>query len=329
MCNTINNQEKDSSKLLLILIVVVVCIIIVSWVGIDYFISCNEERGQFGDKFGSVNALFSGLAFAGLIYTITLQRKELGLQRVELSLTRKEMADQTHEFEEQNKTLHRQRFENTFFQMMSLQQEIVKGLAFEYYGTETLGQNNDGIDINKSIIISVRGRDVFTHLYDKMRLFIHLEGDAIYNGRSLREAMGGKGYVMMDGIFSKHIPPSSYVEIELNWLFMYSVTDYASYFDHYFRHLYRIVKFVDESLLFAGSFDDKYQYVSMVRAQLSRYELVWLFYNGLSNNGKDKFKPLIEKYSLLKNLRIELLAVKEHKSLYAPSAFEKTLPQTY
>jgi len=50
------------------------------------------ERGQFGDLFGSVNALFSGLAFAGLIYAILLQRHELALQRTELKLQRQEMA---------------------------------------------------------------------------------------------------------------------------------------------------------------------------------------------------------------------------------------------
>ena len=40
-----------------------------------FFISKSEERGQFGDMFGAVNALFSGLAFAGLILTLILQRK--------------------------------------------------------------------------------------------------------------------------------------------------------------------------------------------------------------------------------------------------------------
>lgn len=39
----------------------------------------DAERGTFGDQFGAVNALFSGLAFAGLIYTIILQRKDLKL----------------------------------------------------------------------------------------------------------------------------------------------------------------------------------------------------------------------------------------------------------
>jgi hypothetical protein len=50
------------------------------------------ERGQFGDLFGSVNALFSGFAFAGLIYAIILQMQELSLQREELKLQREEMA---------------------------------------------------------------------------------------------------------------------------------------------------------------------------------------------------------------------------------------------
>ena len=45
---------------------------------------CWEVKGQFGDTFGALNALFSGLAFAGLIYTILLQRKELELTRQEL-----------------------------------------------------------------------------------------------------------------------------------------------------------------------------------------------------------------------------------------------------
>lgn len=58
-------------------------------------------RGQFGDVFGAVNALFSGLAFAGLIYTVFLQREELALQRKELELTRQEL-QRTAEAQEQS-----------------------------------------------------------------------------------------------------------------------------------------------------------------------------------------------------------------------------------
>ena len=35
-----------------------------------------EARGQFGDMFGAVNAFFSGLAFAGIVFTINTQRGE-------------------------------------------------------------------------------------------------------------------------------------------------------------------------------------------------------------------------------------------------------------
>jgi hypothetical protein len=41
--------------------------------------------------FGAVNTLFSGLALAGVVYAILLQRRELALQREELSMTREEV----------------------------------------------------------------------------------------------------------------------------------------------------------------------------------------------------------------------------------------------
>ena len=44
---------------------------------VKHYFSVIAERGQFGDIFGSINALFSGLAFSGLIYTIFLQREEI------------------------------------------------------------------------------------------------------------------------------------------------------------------------------------------------------------------------------------------------------------
>lgn len=51
-----------------------------------------QDRGTFGDMFGALNALFAGLAFAGLIAAILLQRAELELQRLDLVETRKELS---------------------------------------------------------------------------------------------------------------------------------------------------------------------------------------------------------------------------------------------
>ena len=61
------------------------------WAGLSWLFGSLETRGQFGDSFGGLNALFSGLAFAGVIYAVLLQRRELQLQREELRLTREEL----------------------------------------------------------------------------------------------------------------------------------------------------------------------------------------------------------------------------------------------
>lgn len=76
------------------------------------------DRGTFGDMFGAVNALFSGLAFAGIIFTIFLQRRELQLQRDELIRTGDEIAGQRKQLEAQSKTFSKQSFESTFFSLL-------------------------------------------------------------------------------------------------------------------------------------------------------------------------------------------------------------------
>lgn len=88
----------------------------------------------FGDSFGGVNALISALAFAGMLVSFVLQRYELRLQREELKAQR-------DEFTLQNKTLKLQRFENTFFNMMQLQQQIVSGLQFSRIEKEIIRKN--------------------------------------------------------------------------------------------------------------------------------------------------------------------------------------------
>ena len=54
----------------------------------------NYDRGTFGDMFGGLNTFFSGLAFAGIVYAILLQREDL----IE---TRKEVKGQSKRFREQ------------------------------------------------------------------------------------------------------------------------------------------------------------------------------------------------------------------------------------
>ena len=76
-----NKVTNDNTNYwpLIILSVGVVGLFVLSWWWLAVTINDSEKQGQFGDQFGAVNALFSGLAFAGLIFTIILQKKELSL----------------------------------------------------------------------------------------------------------------------------------------------------------------------------------------------------------------------------------------------------------
>lgn len=77
-----------------------------SWLLMPFLYNSTNEAGPAGDMFGAATSLFSGLAFAGLISTLLMQRQELELQRGELKETREEFA--------------RQRFENTLFSIVGL-----------------------------------------------------------------------------------------------------------------------------------------------------------------------------------------------------------------
>ncbi|RCS43971.1 hypothetical protein DTL42_18475 [Bremerella cremea] len=85
---------------------------------------------------------------------------------------------------------------------------------------------------------------------------------------------------------------------------------------HYFRTLYNILSFVSDQQI-----KDEKTYTRLVRAQLSSSELQLLMFNALGRRGRDKFKPLIEKYTILKHLPqddiLDLL-----RPEFKPTAFE-------
>jgi hypothetical protein len=96
-----------------------------------------------------------------------------------------------------------------------------------------------------------------------------------------------------------------------------AVTAYENFYEnyrhelgHYFRTLYHIFRFVDKSPL---STDKKVIYCNIVRAQLSSIELCLLFYNSIWGEGKEGFKPLIEKYGILKHTNAKDLLDNRHK----------------
>lgn len=259
---------------IIVFVIVVVCFYIyVSEIGrlVNYTATFPdgqlEKTGLLGDSAGLLNALFSGLAFGGVILTIVWQIKNDNRNKLN------------------NQKLQ---FENTFFNMTQTFEHIVDGLFIEEIAKETSGstgvllsnyygnsQAEDSQHDSKNDA-EIKGRAVFKYVYCEQKI----------EGKSLRES-----------IAESELTP---YEFAVNGVF-----------DHYFRYLYRILKFIDETELIDD--DQKYRYSSIFRAQLSEYELVLIYYNGLSSVGKDKLKPLLEKYSILKNIRKDDLASRKDR----------------
>lgn len=73
------------------------------------------NAGVFGDSFGVLTSFFSALAFLGVVLTLSYQREEFKLQKMELQENRKE--------------IEKQGFENSFFQMLKLHNDILNSLS--------------------------------------------------------------------------------------------------------------------------------------------------------------------------------------------------------
>lgn len=87
--------------------------------------------GTFGDSFGTLNTLFSGLAFSGVLISLMFQRKDLAETRSQIS---------------------RQQVESQFYNMLSLQHSVVAEF-----------------DLKKEGVVSMTGRDCFKTWYNYLR----------------------------------------------------------------------------------------------------------------------------------------------------------------
>lgn len=262
--STIIYKDKDDNKSNKRIVVIAIVIVLVLWGGswwlVDAIVPKEADRGSFGDKFGAVNALFTGLAFAGVIITIYLQSKELKLQREELEQTREELRGQKEALQLQNETLTIQQFENKFFQLISMHNEIVDSITH----------------FDNSLKVSYKGSMAIAEYYKDFR------GKTYLAARSRLKQENPTQY-----------PDDRTIINEAMNSFMRGSADLS----HYFRNLYHIVKFINKS-----NVSDKKFYSGILRSKLSAKELCFLFYNCMSDIGSDKFKPLVIKYDLLKNM---------------------------
>lgn len=192
---------------------------------------------------------------------------------------------QSKEIRDSHRFQEQQSFESVFFQMLHRFDSMVEQLRLGFMLNATLGTPGDHYR-------DIYGRDALQNLYSQ----------------ALRNE------------WKKQDKETDSVKR--------STETYAEFYKkhhhllgHYFRALYHIFSFINRSQL---DDDTKVSYSNIARAQLSSFELALLFYNGTYGEGKEGFKPLIEKFGILKHIDWELLLVKnerDNRSFYLPTAF--------
>lgn len=324
----LNENENNRTWLSKNWIWLVSIAIIVIWANTFWALHFDQEEGlgdigKFGDMFGAVNALFSGLAFAGMIYAIVLQSRELGqtniemkvqnemleLQKDELAKTNEMMEQQTEslklqnktlklqneemlqtrkEFQQQNRTLSIQRFENTFFQMISLHHEIIDKLNY----------------VGKTSFFPMRGGSTEMKVHqDRFEKRNVLGQAAIQLENSLKQIREEDSRdslsVKSEGEFTVN-NKVVWEQIQKGYKHFYDECNYGNSLSHYFLNLYHIFKFIYRSNDISK--EEKLYYASLVRAQLSPDELYLIIYNSMREyHGNPKFLFLIKFFKLTEN----------------------------
>ncbi|MBB4117008.1 putative membrane protein [Rhizobium sp. BK226] len=135
----------------------------------------------------------------------------------------------------------------------------------------------------------LRGRECFKHFRDVMQAFY----DADHSPDELKKSLAAHDHL---------------------W------KSYQNDLAHYYRYLYNIIRFINESDV------NKTRYIRILRAQLSDFELLVLFYNGLFPLAA-KFKEYVEFFTLFDNLPKDLLFERSHENFYVSSAFDEKAPK--
>lgn len=236
------------------------------------------EAGQSGDMFGAVNALFSGLAFAGLIFTIAFQRREneeqRRIQQMELEEQRRELELQRQDSDRSRRELNLQRFENTLFGLLRNFNEHVNSIQIN----RIVGPSDS------KVLEVVRGRAAIRELMSKLP-------NQVYQDRHF--------YTSLDSSPPEIKRRSLNDQWDLYHKYFYE--DLEPDFALYMRLLYGIFRHIDVSIL-----DDnqKKMYSRIVRANLSSSEVKFIMFDCSGGVGLD-FKEWVERYGLLKHSTME------------------------
>lgn len=228
----------------------------------------------------------------------------------------------------QKQSDHIEKFESKFFEMVKIHRENVAEIGIrDKYGRKVfvslLREYREILRLVNSILedsmdtidISLEEKICISYLF-----FFY--GIGSNSTRILRCALSNCNKNLVDILINKLNEKKE--EIKEEKKFSYTPFEgHQSRLGHYYRHLYQTICYVDKQ----GFLDKaKYDYVKILRAQLSNHEQALLFLNSMSVIGRNwRSEGLLVKYRMIKNLPVSFfdeINEVDIKSFYPDLKFE-------
>lgn len=271
------------------------------------------QTGNIGDTIGGITAPFIGLIGALLTF-------------LAFWIQFKANKEQTKQFEEQDRSNKKERFETKFYDLLKLHRDNINEFNIED---------------------KVLGRKCFIYMYSELRfcycLIINLYSANRKSGKTKQDIskeqifniayltfffgigkVSDNAYNDLMKFFDKELITEFHTLLK-GWQQAYSerkekitiphekdgicemkikykpFEGHVSRLGHYFRHLFQTVKFVieqDEKIV-----PNKYEYIKTLRAQLSTHEQLLIYYNSLSILGQPwNEQNILTEYRFIKNI---------------------------
>ena len=319
-------------------IIIGVCLCLVAILLAPYLLTrpfCEElsfvDTGQIGDTIGGTTAPIVGIVSIVLLAYTLIEQLKFNAKQVDLQ--------------------RQEQFKTTFFELLKEQRDIKNSLFTNYEGVDMKNPTK----IQK---IPVKGLEFFRmgsfvlknlfdsmeyghycHTYDSKEIDAQLVGLDTYSEDYYEDDQGNlhsfdfekiktqskfcflnDKYKITNEEFEAYKHLNVEQKIEFVYRRFFNVHEECG---NYFRHLYRILRFVSkseeeelndiENCVVRQQISKRYfELVQFVQAQMSTRELLMVFYNSFSF---PKLRDLLIKYNLLENLTVENLIDKNHNCI--------------
>ena len=272
--NKKQNEELDNNIMKKLFFLIELAILFALIIGIWDLLLVNKnikDFGQWGDFLGGIlNPILTFLTFVGLIITIAIQQNELKLSREEFSKSAQAL-------EQQSKHIELQGFENTFFKMVELHNNIVENLSYSY-AIKSLPDSNSSILKSEEKVI--RGIKVFSNILNNLLEF---------NSKWLR----------IEHYKNKYLEKNNEI------------------LGQYFRNLYQILRFINKNKNLFPKTIKTYSNILRAQLSTNEVIIIFInaiAYLEYYQNDKKMIKLLIE-YSMLKHLPIKGISSKNNTTV--------------